>query len=234
MKNLRLTSKTLLRLQILVLSLLFLPLIVLGQNTVSADQKTPASLTGKYEGTAKGPSGVVQLTLDLVDDAGKFSGRITTPNGVYEVVKGQMAEGLLSLELDDKGTSARIAVRQKDDKLVGELSAHGQTGTIELRKVAKDEISGEWDAAADVQGQAFPFSLSLKVAGDKVTGASNSQLGDSTVSSGSWKEGKLVLVLDSANGQTALVGTLVDGQIVGDYDYAGQLQGKWVATKKKP
>jgi hypothetical protein len=44
----------------------------------------------------------------------------------------------------------------------------------------------------------------------------------------------LAVVLDSANGQVALVGTMVDGKLVGDFDYNGQLQGKWVATKKKP
>jgi hypothetical protein len=27
---------------------------------------------------------------------------------------------------------------------------------------------------------------------------------------------------------------MVDGKLVGDFDYNGQLQGKWVATKKKP
>jgi hypothetical protein len=40
-------------------------------------------------------------------------------------------------------------------------------------------------------------------------------------------------VLDSANGPVGLVATLVDGKLVGDYDYAGQLQGKWVALRKK-
>jgi len=97
----------------------------------------------------------------------------------------------------------------------------------------KDEISGEWDAAADAQGQAFPFTLSLKQDGETVTGTSHSELGTSSVSTGTWKDGKLVLLLDSANGQIALVATMTDGKLTGDYDYAGQMQGKWIATKKK-
>ena len=235
MKNLKFVTKTFLRLQVSALILLFIPLIVLGQNTGGASQKTPTSLTGKYEGAAKAPSGDVQLTLDLVDEAGKFSGRITTAYEVYEVSKGKLVDGLLSLELNGKASVAKLAVRQKDDKLVGELSAHGETGTIELTKVvAKDEISGEWDGTADANGQPFPFSLNLKVDGEKVTGGSSSQLGQSTISSGSWKDGKLVFILDSSNGQIAMVAAIVDGKLVGDFDLSGQMTGKWAAIKKKP
>ena len=235
MKNLKFMTKTLLCLQVLALTLLLIPVIVLGQNASSANQKTPASLTGKYEGTAKTPSGDVQLTLDLVDEAGKFSGRITTAYEVYEVSKGKLVDGLLSLELNGKASVAKLAVRQKDDKLVGELSAHGETGPIELaRVVAKDEISGEWDGTADANGQPFPFTLTLKVDGEKVTGASSSQLGTSTITSGSWKDGKLVFILDSSNGQIAMVATIIDGKLVGDFDYIGQMTGKWAAVKKKP
>jgi hypothetical protein len=94
-------------------------------------------------------------------------------------------------------------------------------------------LTGVWDAAADAQGQAFPFTLTLKVEGEKVTGGSSSQLGESTISSGVWKDGKLAVVLEGGSGgQVALIATLVDGKLVGDYDFAGQLQGKWVATKK--
>jgi hypothetical protein len=99
---------------------------------------------------------------------------------------------------------------------------------------AAELLSGEWDAAADAQGQAFPFTLTLKVEGEKVTGASSSSLGNSTISTGTWKDGKLAIVLDAANGPIALIATMTDGKLVGDYDFAGQLQGKWVATKKKP
>jgi hypothetical protein len=140
----------------------------------------------------------------------------------------------------------------RDKKLVGEWKVDGKTRQVELERVpaekeptvaeAKTEpepssaelLTGVWDAAADAQGQAFPFTLTLKVEGEKVTGSSNSQLGDSTISSGVWKDGKLALVIDGTGGQVALIGTLVDGKLVGDYDYGGQLQGKWVAAKKKP
>ena len=232
MKNLKLTIAF--RLQVSVLALLLVPLMVSGQNSGGVNQKTTAPLTGKYEGTAKGPNGDVQVTLDIVDEAGKFSGGVTTPRGIYKVVKGQMVEGLLSLELNADPSVAKLTVRQKDDMLVGALSVDGRTGPVELRRVTTDELSGVWDAAADAQGQAVPFTLTLKLDGEKVTGGSSSQLGDSTISSGVWKDGKLAIVLDGANGQVALIATLIDGKLAGDFDYAGQMQGKWVAVKKKP
>jgi len=220
-------------LQISALAVLLVPAIVMGQGSGSTNQKTSAPLTGKYEGTAKSPDGDVQFTLELVDDSGKFSGAATTPHGAYKIAKGQMVDGLLSLEFETKG-SAKLSLRQKDDKLVGEFLIDGKTGAVELRRVAKDEISGEWDAAADAQGQPFPFTLTLKLEGAKVTGSSSSQLGTSTISSGNWKDGKLALVLESGNGQIALMATLDNGKLVGDYDFAGQFSGKWAAVKKKP
>jgi len=138
------------------------------------------------------------------------------------------------LTLDfELASPAKLSLRQKDDKLVGELVVDGKTGAVELRKVAKDEISGDWDGVADAQGQPFPFTLSLKLDGEKVTGSSSSQLGTSSISTGSWKDGKLAFVLEGGSGQIAMAATMIDGKLSGDYDFAGQSSGKWVAIKKK-
>jgi len=232
MKKLKKT-RTLLRTQVLALALLLTPVIVLGQES-GLNLKVQGSFTGKYEGVAKDPNGEVALKLELVVEAGKFSGRVTTPREVHEITKGAITDGTLSLELESKGSPARLTLKQRDDKLVGELTADGRKGAVEFHRVAIDEISGEWDAAADAQGQAFPFTLSLKLEGEKITGTSSSQLGNSTISSGTWKDGKLAIMLDSPSGQVALVATLQDGKLVGDYDYSGVMQGKWVGVKKQP
>src|SRR5438067_1064754 len=84
--------------------------------------------------------------------------------------------------------------------------------------------------SAIAQGQPFPFTLSLKLEGDKVTGSSNSQLGVGNITTGTWKEGKLAVVLD---GNITLVATMIEDKLSGDYDFAGQSSGKWVAVKKK-
>jgi hypothetical protein len=93
-------------------------------------------------------------------------------------------------------------------------------------------LDGQWDAIADANGQPFPFLLVLKVEGDKVTGNSSSQLGESVVKDGSWKDGKLVFQLEGQNGTISMSATVVEGKLSGEFDYAGQLQGKWVAVKK--
>ena len=219
--------------------LFILPVLFLFWSSINAQDPSstkpnlPAPLTGKYEGVVKGPNGDVQMTLDLVNEAGKFSGRVTTANGAYEIIKGQVIDSLLTLELQDKDSVAKLSLRPTENKLVGELFAHGRTGAVDFKRVSKDEITGEWDAAADAQGQPFPFTLTLKVDGEKVTGSSNSELGNTTISSGVWKDGKLVIVLESGSGQIGLIATLQDGKLVGDYDFLSQLQGKWVAVRKK-
>ena len=205
----------------------------MSAGVLAQGEKARPSLTGKYAGVAKSADREMTVTLELVDNNGVFSGSVVTPFGAFKVVKGKLVDDLLTLETEGNGTTGEFSLKVKEDKLVGELKAKGGVGSVELHRVSLDEISGEWDAAADAQGQAFPFTLSLKVDGEKVTGSSDSQLGHATVSSGVWKDGKLTLVLDSATGPIGLVASLTDGKLVGDYDYAGQLQGKWVAIRKK-
>jgi hypothetical protein len=196
-------------------------------------------VSGKYEGTAKG-AGVpdIQLTLELKNESGKLSGRLTTPQGPLEISEGNLTDGKLVLRFGAAGKDGLIAGRLQDEKVAGDWIPTGAPKrTVELKKVpavdAGASLSGEWTALADTQG-GFPFSLTLKIEGEKVTGSSSSQLGESTISSGSWKDGKLIFILDSASGPIAMSATVVDGKLVGDFDYAGQLQGKWVATKKAP
>jgi hypothetical protein len=193
-----------------------------------------STLAGKYEGTAKAPDGEVHLTLELLDEGGKISGQITSPHGVYKIVKGQMAAGVLTLDAEGANSKGKLTLRQKADVLSGDFTADGKTGPVEFKRAAADVISGEWDGVADAQGQAFPFTMSLKLDGEKVTGSSTSQLGTSNISNGVWKDGKLALTLESGNGNITLVATIVDGKLSGDYDFAGQGSGKWVAEKKKP
>lgn len=189
------------------------------------------SFAGKFEGTAKSPDGDVALKLELTEDAGKYSGQVTSPHGVYKIVNAKVVDGVLTLDAEDGNTKGKLTLRQKGDALAGDFTADGRTGLVEFKKAAPaDEISGDWDAVADAQGQPFPFALSLKLDGDKVTGSSDSQLGHGTITMGTWKEGKLAIVLD---GNITLVATMIEGKLSGDYDFAGQSSGKWVAVKKK-
>ncbi len=216
---------------ITVLVLLIVPLIVSAQNATNVSPQAPSSFAGRYLGVAKTATGEVQITLQLGDEAGRFSGHLVTPQGQFEIVKGQMADGLLSLDLDAKGSAAKLSVRRREDKLVGEWSRAGQTEPVELKTI--DELSGDWEAVANVDGQNYPFTLSLKIDGDKITGSSASELGNSTISKGSLKDGKLSFQLDGGAGTIFMLATLQDGNLVGDFDFNGQLQGRWVAVRRK-
>ena len=209
-------------------------LLLFAATTMAAAQgSTSTSLAGKYEGTAKGSDGEVRLTLELVDEAGKVSGQISSPHGVYKIVKAELADGVLTLDAEGTSTRGKMTLRQKGDTLAGDFTSDGKTGPVEFKKAIKDELSGEWEAVADAQGQPFPFVLTLKVEGEKVSGSSSSQLGTSPITSGTWKDGKLAVVMEGGAGQIALMANMIEGKLSGDYDFAGQLSGKWVAIKKK-
>lgn len=217
------------------LALLFVPAIVTAQGGSSTTQKVePSSLTGKYEGTVKNETGEQKLALDLIEESGKFSGTFTTARGSFKIIKGQMAGKVLTLEIEKPASPpGTMSLRQNGNVLIATISEAGKNLTFEFRKVVADEISGEWDAVADASGQPFPFTLTLKLEGEKITGSSVSQLGNSNISSGSWKDGKFAVILQGSAGPIGLVATMIDGKLSGDYDYAGQLQGKWVAIRKK-
>ncbi|HKP36246.1 MAG TPA: hypothetical protein VJT71_05265 [Pyrinomonadaceae bacterium] len=218
-----------------VMALLFAAVGVVAQPATNANQKpAPASFAGNYEGTVKTDTGEQKLSLNVVDDAGKFSGSLTTARGSFKIIKGAVADGALTLDIERPGGgSGPMTLRQNGGNLTATFSEAGKNVTVEFRRIVADEISGEWDAAADAQGQPFPFTLVLKLDGEKVTGSSSSQLGDSQISQGTWKDGKLTLLINGQSGAIGLIATLDGSKLVGDYDFAGQLQGKWVAIRKK-
>jgi hypothetical protein len=231
--------------------LLLSPLVLCAQpGAPAAKPVTADQFAGNYKGAAKDPAGAILLTLEIKSENGKISGRLIAPKNEQPFTSSELADGKLTAKFGSGDTAGTLVLQPRDNKLVGDWKAGGQTRPVEFERVpavpavadvkkepeasAAELLSGEWDAAADAQGQAFPFTLTLKVDGEKVTGSSSSQLGESTISSGTFKDGKMALVLDGTNGQVALMGSVVDGKLVGDFDYAGQMQGKWVATKKKP
>jgi hypothetical protein len=95
-------------------------------------------------------------------------------------------------------------------------------------------LNGDWEAVADANGQPFPFLLTLKIEGERVTGGSSSQLGEASIKEGVWKDGKLSFQLEGTNGTITMSATVVEGKLSGEFDYAGQLSGKWVAVRKNP
>lgn len=230
------------------------PLGLFAQGNDAAKPPTADQFVGIYKGTAKKASGRnVDLKIEIRAHGSELYGRVSTPRASDEVFSpSSLVDGKLRIRLGVAGAPETLVLQIRDGKLVGvwQVGQEARALTFERLLPGANEpavavtkapepsaqlLTGEWEAAADAQGQTVPFTLVLKVDGEKVTGgSSSSQLGDLTISSGTWKDGKLAVVLEGGAAPIALVATLVEGKLVGDYDYGGQLQGKWVAAKKKP
>lgn len=237
------------RIGLLLSRLGLLTLIFLLGSVAAFAQGTPApaaadTLSGKYEGalkTAGAPD--EKLSLELKNEGGKISGRAMRGDAAIAITEGTLKDGTLSLSF---GKENQLKGKVEGNKITGDWMAGTQKRSVELMKVSPAasaaaapapapgpvDLNGQWEAVADANGQPFPFSLTLKIDGETVTGGSSSQLGDSTIKQGSWKDGKLVFQLEGQNGIVSLSATVIEGKLSGEFDFSGQLQGKWVAVKK--
>lgn len=221
----------------LLVTLLLGATVAFAQGTPAAQ---PTGIAGNYEGTLKGQP----VTLEIRNNNGKFEGRLKNGDKAYELTGAAVnGEGTLQLNF---GKDAKIDGKTDGATITGNWIAGAEKSPIELKRVvpaasaatpaaavAPVNLNGDWDGVADANGQPFPFLLTLKVDGEKVTGGSSSQLGESTIKDGSWKDGKLVFQLEGQNGVISMSATVVDGKLAGEFDYAGQLSGKWVAVRKQ-
>ena len=203
------------------------------------------NVTGTYEGMVKIPNGPEQkLSLELKSDGTKVTGHAKHGDKTIAITDGKFENGTLTLVFDSKDHT--FVGKVDGDTIKGEAGDGAQKIPLELKKVTPAaeatpavaaapagamNLSGQWDAVADANGQPFPFLLTLKVDGETVTGSSSSQLGEAAVK-GTWKDGKLVFQAEGQNGTINMSATVIEGKLSGEYDYAGQLQGKWVAVRK--
>jgi hypothetical protein len=193
---------------------------------------------GTYAGTVKGQS----VVLDLKTKGGNWEGSLKQGEKTYQLGDGTLTDaGMVSLSFEP---AAKLTGKLQGDTIVGDLTVGTEKSSVELKMVAPTAAgtsaapasnfnpAGDWEAVADANGQPFPFFLTLKVEGEKVSGGSSSQLGEGTIKDGTWKDGKLAFQIEGTNGTIAMSATVVDGKLSGEFDYAGQLQGKWVAVRK--
>ncbi|HXF40733.1 MAG TPA: hypothetical protein VN687_13530, partial [Blastocatellia bacterium] len=210
------------------------------------------TLSGKYEGVAKSDQmGDIPLTVEIKNDGGKLSGKIDTPQGPAAITGGTFDNGKIVMKFDAGGNEGTVTAMLDGDKISGKWELGGQGGPLELKRAgmaaaaapasaaggssasaSPDPISGEWDAVADAAGTSFPFTLKLKLDGDKVTGSSDSAQGSAPLSKGTFSANKLSFSLDTPNGAITMTAMVKDGKLNGDFDFAGQMTGKWEAKKK--
>ena len=215
---------------------------------VAFGQPAPTDLSGTYEGMVKKPGGAEEkISLELKNEGGKISGRAIHGEKSVEITEGKLENGTLTLTFDK---DHKFIGKVDGDKLIGEALDGTQKIPLELKKVspaasataaasaapatapAAVNLDGQWEAVADANGQPFPFLLTLKVDGENVSGNSSSQLGEAAIKTGTWKDGRLSFELDGDNGTIVMSATVVEGKLSGEFDFAGQLSGRWVAVKK--
>jgi len=227
------------RTALLILTFLLGSIVALAQGT------TPTDLSGTYEGMVKRPGAdaAEKVSIELKSEGGKITGRAIHGPKTVEITEAKFENGTLTLSFDKEH---KYIAKVDGDKLVGEITDGTQKIPLELKKVtpaaaapaaapaASDSfnLNGNWDGVADANGQPFPFVLTLKVDGETVTGSSTSQLGDATIKSGTWKDGKLNFVIEGQSGAITMNAVVIDGKLSGEFDFAGQAQGKWVAVRK--
>lgn len=213
------------------------------------------TLSGKYEGVAKSDQiGDIPLTVEIKNENGKLTGKIETPQGPAAITGGTFDNGKIVMKFDAGGNEGTVTATLDGDKISGKWELGGQGGGLELKRAAMtvgapassaggaakpaapaaaagDPISGEWDCSADANGQAIPFTLKIKLDGDKVTGVSEGAQGPTPVTAGSFSAGKLSFSLDVGGTVVKMTGMVKEGKVTGDYDFGGQA-GKWDGKKK--
>lgn len=219
-------------------------------NNRALDDKAATDISGKYEGTAKSEAfGEIPLTVNLKSTSGKLSGTIETPQGPANITDGSYADGKVTIKFDAGGNEGTVTATLNGDKIVGKWELGGAGGTLELKKAgsapaaatppagapkagAGDPVTGAWACEADAGGMTIPFTLTLKLEGEKVTGSSTSDQGTATLSNGKWDGNKLSFSLDTPQGSITMTGKIDGSQLAGDFDFAGQMTGKWSGKKK--
>jgi len=227
------------RTALLILTFLLGSMVALAQGT--------PNLSGTYEGMVKRPGAdaAEKVSIELKSEGGKITGRAVHGPKTVEITEAKFENGTLTLSFDK---DHKYIAKVDGDTLTGDLTDGTQKIPIVLKKVtaaaaapsstaaepaaAAVNLNGVWDGVADAQGQPFPFTLTLKVDGEAVTGGSSSQLGEATIKSGSWKNGKLSFELEGQSGVITMSAVVIDGKLSGEFDFSGQAQGKWVAVRK--
>jgi hypothetical protein len=117
--------------------MLALCFVAQAQQDKSAPAK--ASLTGRYEGSAKNKAEeVITVAIDLTEKKGALSGTIHSSNGDSPITGGSHQAEAVTIEFDAGGPGT-ISVRLTDDKLVGTWSAGDDGGSLDIKRVAAQE-----------------------------------------------------------------------------------------------
>ncbi|MEW5982938.1 MAG: hypothetical protein AB1806_11290 [Acidobacteriota bacterium] len=228
----------------------FFATVVLGIAIVPAGAQTappagprPESLAGAYEGKTVANDGATSaLRMDLTFADGQYAGAVDSQSERVAIVSGTLRGDTLTLVVRSGDTTGVMVGRVVEGGLEGTWTLGETAVGFSLTRVGAasgpggtaDPISGVWLGEASVQGQAMPFSLTLRLDGESVTGEIESAMGRVPLTGGAWRDGTLTITFPYVGGEPVSMGAqLRDGRLEGILDYnTGELQGTWVASRK--
>jgi hypothetical protein len=121
----------------LACAMLAICFVAQAQQDKSAPAK--ASLTGRYEGSAKNKEEeVITVAIDLTEKEGALSGTIHSSHGDFPITGGSHQAEAVTIEFDAGGPGT-ISLHISDDKLVGTWSMGEDGGSLDVKKVAAQE-----------------------------------------------------------------------------------------------
>ncbi|HOG29669.1 MAG TPA: hypothetical protein PLN93_13910 [Vicinamibacterales bacterium] len=218
--------------------------LVLAAASAAADgiqAQPPAaleSLAGTWEGAAQTPDGeaVLKAVFTVVD--GKLSGVIESSLGPIAVGTAMLADAKLTIAFEYQGSPGTLTGTVQGSRIEGVWAVMDASGTFALSRRderASDPISGDWEGEASVAGEVMPFSMSLRVSGEIVTGEISSAAGAVPITSGSWRDGVLALAFPYLAGEpVTMSGALKDGRLSGTVDYnRSEAVGTFSAVRKR-
>jgi hypothetical protein len=207
----------------------------------SGQPRTLDSFVGVWEGSANTPNGDVALRSVFKVENGKLGGTIESSMGAIPVVSTAIAGDKLVVTIDFQGTPGTLACLLNGDRIDGIWEVGGDTGSFWLTrggagKAASggDAIAGTWAGDVQIAGQAMPFTLVLRQAGETLAGEIRSEAGAVPLASVSWKDGTLQLAFPYTGGEpVTMTAQLLEGKLVGVVDYnKSEATGTFTAVKK--
>jgi hypothetical protein len=218
---------------------------------------------GRYEGMIDTPQGPENGSLELRTEAGAVKGTLSTPSYPGLPVTGGTLTGdqlVVTFLVEDMEGTLRGTV--KGEQIEGTWVVEDNSGAFSLKKVAAaatpaatpavtpapaaegkaagapvapagDPLSGTWDAVAEAGGGTYPFTLSITLAGEKVTGSVTSEMGTSPIE-GTWTNGTLSFAFAMPDGAgIVMAATLAEGKLSGSLTMGTEVTGGWAASKRK-
>jgi hypothetical protein len=218
---------------------------------------------GRYEGKIDTPVGPETGSLELRTEAGAIKGTLSTPSYPGLPVTGATLTGdqlVVTFLVEDREGTLRGTL--KGEQIEGTWVVEDNSGAFSFKRVAAavtptaapavtpapaaegkapgapvapadDPLSGTWDAVAETGGSTYPFTLSLTLAGDKVTGSVTSEMGTSPIE-GTWSNGTLSFAFAMPDGAgIVMAATLADGKLTGSFTMGSEITGGWAASRRK-